>query len=334
MTTPHRPWSPHPPAHYQEPSTDPRGVENYLARQTQVQNPGYYDPYTQHGTWQPVTPVPPYVPGRHPSLPPNSQGYRSLHDQHPTDASVEALGLAEYSSRLNVRQQHIQSQPQLYAPQPPQPGYYLQSVSHPAGQTSRPTATQPQPPARDFIDIGPFTYTGIREVTPPPVRPPPARQSSPRRQQTREQSPSPARSAPARGHLPWASENDNEYDLGEPDPVFPPSSPHRNDSNNFPFNVQSAPSPSAHTAASETLAHSPGNQAGETSYFSPDPESHEDKKNWGVHEGEQPGDIGEDGKLISNGPRKRMAVRALEVLAATGACVACIYAFAVSFSWC
>jgi len=48
-----------------------------------------------------------------------------------------------------------------------------------------------------------------------------------------------------------------------------------------------------------------------------------------VSEGERAGDVGADGKLISNGPRKRMALRALEVVAAIGAVVACIYAFAV-----
>lgn len=116
--------------------------------------------------------------------------------------------------------------------------------------------------------------------------------------------------------------------------MFPSTSSHRNDSNSFPFNVQaqaqaeadSAPTPTSETAVSPANEHRPGFKE----YFASDPELNAEKKDWGVREGERPGDIGADGKLISNGPRIRMAVRALEVVAAIGACVACIYAFAVS----
>lgn len=325
MANPSRPWSPHPPAHYQEPSTESRGVVSVLASRAQAHSSPYYDPYSaQYGAWQPATQAP-YPPGRQSSLPvdpyghdPN--GYPISHHYQPTDASVEALDLAQYHARLNAQQQYAQSQPQVYIPRAPQPGYF----PHVAPDSSRSPVTH-QSPVRDFIDVGPFTYSGIRETSPPPLRLPPVQPAgSPRRQQTRD----PLNSPPPRSHLPWASENPNEYDLGDPDPVFPPSSPHRNDSNSFPFNVQSA-TPAADTPTSET-AHSPiARNLGETS-SSPDPEAQE--KNWGVREGDRPGDIGADGRLISNGPRKRMALRALEVLTAIGACIACIYAFIVSTS--
>ncbi|KAJ1309487.1 hypothetical protein OPQ81_006262 [Rhizoctonia solani] len=158
------------------------------------------------------------------------------------------------------------------------------------------------------------------------------RDESPQRAPRSEPPQRPQTESPApRGRLPWASENanPNNYDLGDPDLVYPPSSPHHNDSNSFQLNAQSQPQP--HDSVSEA-SHSPEERnANETSYFSPDPSTeNKNKKDWGVREvGERPGDINSDGKLISRGPRKRMAVRALEVLCSIGAVIACIYAFAV-----
>ncbi|KAG8749855.1 hypothetical protein FRC11_010961 [Ceratobasidium sp. 423] len=385
------------------------------------------------------------------SVPPNaSYG----HQTQPTDTSVEALDLAEYSAKLNAQQvgynpypqagypgygsnvqsgynahpqsaysMHPQSaynglpqstygsQPQStygtpqggyaygaqaqsgYASQPPAATNYptqpttanyqtpttayqsqpasttYQTPAQPASSQAPPVSNyNPQPPVRagtanvgDFIDVGPFTYSGIRETSPPPRRyESPLRHESPRRpqrhespQRVRQESPQrvprhespqraprnespqrPQNQSPApRGHLPWSSENSNpnDYDLGDPDLVYPPSSPNRNDSNSFPFNVQSQSQPRTHESASEA-SHSPEERnPNETSYFSPDPlAENKDKKDWGVRDvGERPGDINSDGKLISNGPRKRMALRALEVLCAIGAVIACIYAFAV-----
>ncbi|QRV99872.1 hypothetical protein RhiJN_27891 [Ceratobasidium sp. AG-Ba] len=341
MTSPQRPWSPHPPAHYQEPSTDPRGVENYLQSQTQpAPAQSYYDPYAAQSAMPTqyrqatLPPAPGYTPGY-------------AHHQQATDASVEALDLAQYSSRLNAQSQH-----QAYQPQPAyyHPASYPQSAypyTAPAPQSHAPPAQydyaqptapreQSRSPPRDFVDYGPFSYSGVREVSPPPARiPPPAQprlaSNSPRVQPPRHESPISPRSP--RERLPWASEAGNEHDLGEPDPVFPPSpsSPRRSDSAHaFPFNVQqsAALESNAHTATSETL-HTPDPPNAAKSYFSPDPEANEHKKDWGVHEGERPGDIGPDGKLISNGPRLRIAVRTLEALTAAGAVTACIYAFAV-----
>ncbi|KAG8793611.1 hypothetical protein FRC12_002243 [Ceratobasidium sp. 428] len=343
MTTPHRPWSPHPPAHYQEPTTDPHGVENYLQAQATPQS--YYDPYAAQSnmpSWQPA----PYNPQRQSTLPaaPGYGAYSGHHQQQPTDTSVEALDLAEYSSRLNAQSQsqpQFQVQPQMYHAQPANyyhPASYPQSAypvlqSHPAqpqydyNQTHT-QREQARSPPRDFIDSGPFSYTGVREMSPPPVRIPPPSQARPA-SAPRHQSPTPAHSP--RGHLPWATENDNEHDIGEPDPVFPPSpgSPRRADSTNtFPFNVQQAAATESnvHTATSETLHESRGNAPNSTS---PDPEMGKDEKDWGVREGVWPGDIGPDGKLISNGPRVRIAVRVLEACTAAGAITACIYAFAV-----
>ncbi|KAG9098361.1 hypothetical protein FRC07_010655, partial [Ceratobasidium sp. 392] len=332
MTTPHRPWSPHPPAHYQEPSTDPRGVENYL--QTQAAPQSYYDPYAAQSSmpWQPA----PYNPQRQSTLPaaPGYAPYAGQHQQQPTDTSVEALDLAEYSSRLNAQSQpQLRAQPQMYHSQPGyyHPASYPQSAypvmqSHPVPaqydyNQAQAQRVQARSPPRDFIDSGPFSYTGVRETSPSPVRIPPP-QSRP--------VPAPRHESPrsSRGHLPWATENDNEHDLGEPDPVFPPSpsSPRRADSTNtFPFNVQQAAATesNAHTATSETLHESQANAP------SSDPEMGKDERDWGVHEGDRPGDVGPDGKLISNGPRLRIAVRVLEALTAAGAISACIYAFAV-----
>ncbi|CAE6433679.1 unnamed protein product [Rhizoctonia solani] len=461
MTSQQQPWSTHTPTHYQQPSTDSRGVENYLASQQQQQQAGYSQPqqstypnqqlaysnqqpgYPQQpiSTYTPPAPAyaqsqpqgyspnsaysqqaptlpppPPHGANRQMSLPPNlAQGPSTFtqppygHVQQPTDTSVEALDLAEYSARLNAHQQYAQtrsgygtppqngyssytppaypSNPQSAFPQSaysahPQPGYgtppngYAYGAQHQSQPTSaypsqpatnyqsQPTTNyQPQPahqtqPASsnynpkpsasagtanvgDFIDVGPFTYSGIREMSPPPRRQEspqrPQRQESPQRPRhespLRHESPQrpPVQSPPPRGHLPWASENTdaNERDIGDPDLVYPPSTPHRNDANSFPFNVQAA-----QEAASQASNSPEERNQNETSYFSPDPEAQskqEGKKDWGVRDGEwgQPGDLNEDGKLVSNGPRKRMAVRALEVLSAIGVVIACIYAFAV-----
>ncbi|KAH7317986.1 hypothetical protein B0J17DRAFT_622034 [Rhizoctonia solani] len=475
MTSQPRPWSPQHPAHYQEPSTDPRGVENYLASQQQQQQAGYSQPpqsgyttqpqtgynqpqmssYTQptqgfpnpnpnsqtytpssytpnSGYPQPRPPLPPPPPlgaNRQMSLPMPSHGYNTPgnHAQQPTDTSVEALDLAAYSARLNAQQAGYSSYPgyasnaqtaygahpqsaytahpqPAYGSQPPsgyatppqggyaygaqaQSGYASQppAVTYPTQPTaanyptpttmhqSQPTTAHPsqppsathqtppastnynpKPPVRagtanvaDFIDIGPFTYSGIREMSPPPRRQEspqqPQRLESPQRAQRQEsphrvprnESPQrPQTESPApRGHLPWASENSNtnDFDLGDPDLVYPPSSPHRNDSNSFPFNVQAQSQAQAHDTASQSTQSPEERNANETSYFSPDPSTeNKDKKDWGVRDvGERAGDINADGKLISRGPRKRMAMRALEVLCAIGAVVACIYAFAV-----
>ncbi|KAG9102013.1 hypothetical protein FRC06_002407 [Ceratobasidium sp. 370] len=339
MTTPRRPWSPHPPAHYQEPSTDPHGVENYLQAQAGPQS--YYDPYAVQSSmpWQPAQ----YNPQRQSTLP-VAPGYAEYghHQRQATDTSVEALDLAEYSSRF-IQPQH-QSQSQMYNSQPayyhhpaPYPQSAYPSYTAPAPQSHTPPTQyysqpqtlrgQSQSPPRDFIDSGPFSYSGVREVSPPPVRVPPPQSRSTlgtRAQQPRRESP-----ASPRGHLPWATESDNEHDLGEPEPVFPPSpsSPRRTDSATaFPFNVQqsAAMESNTQTATSETL-HTPEPK----SHFSSDPETSEDSKDWGVHEGNRPGDIGPDGKMISNGPRLRIAVRVLETCTAAGAVAACIYAFAV-----
>ncbi|CAE6530778.1 unnamed protein product [Rhizoctonia solani] len=503
MTSQSQPWSPHPPAHYQQPSTDPRGVENYLASQQQQQAGGYptqqptgypqpqqpsypnqqptgynqqpnavtpagqgYTPnpnshtqtYAPNSAYPqprpPLPPPPPHGANRQMSLPVNTSQISAPNPSHghqtqPTDTSVEALDLAEYSARLNAQQAGHNLYPQAGYPGygsnvqsgynvHPQSGYsahpqsaysaHPQSAygSHPqsaygtpqggyaygaqaqSGYASQPSAAtayptqptaanyqtpttayqsqpapayqtppasnqtpptsnyNPQPPVRagtanlgDFIDVGPFTYSGIREMSPPPRRhESPLRHESPQRpqryespQRVRRESPQraprhespqrvprnespqrPQNQSPApRGHLPWSSEttNLNERDLGDPDLVYPPSSPNRNDSNSFPFNVQSQSQ--AHESASEA-SHSPEERnPNETSYFSPDPSTeNKDKKDWGVKEvGERPGDVNSDGKLISNGPRRRMAVRALEVLCAIGVVVACIYAFAV-----
>ncbi|GAB1517988.1 hypothetical protein RhiTH_001045 [Rhizoctonia solani] len=461
MTSQPQPWSHHPPAHYQQPSTDPRGVENYLASQQQQQaaysqpqqstypnqqpmysnqQPGYaqqpvstytppaqayaqsqppvYTPnsaYPQHAPSLP--PPPPHGANRQMSLPLNvSQGPSAFvhppsgHAQQPTDTSVEALDLAEYSARLNAHQhQYAQTQSGYGSPVPNGYSSYVQPVypsnpqsahspsaygAHPpsgygtppngyaygsqaqnqpnSGYPSQPPANypsqpahqpqpasnyNPKPPVRagtanvgDFIDVGPFTYSGIREMSPPPKRQEspqrpvrqespqrphresPLRHESPQRRNESPQRPQAQSPPPTRGHLPWASENTNtnDQDLGDPDLVYPPSTPNRNDANSFPFNVQAA------QEAASQASHSPEeHNQNETSYFSPDPEApskQEEKKDWGVRDGEwgQPGDVNEDGKLISNGPRKRMAVRALEVLSAIGAVIACIYAFAVS----
>ncbi|KAG8696006.1 hypothetical protein FRC08_007419 [Ceratobasidium sp. 394] len=339
MTTPRRPWSPHPPAHYQEPSTDPHGVENYLA---QAQGQSYYDPYAAQSSmpWQPAQ----YNPQRQSTMPvaPAYAGY-GHHQQQATDTSVEALDLAEYSSRFiqpQPQQSQMYSQPAYYHHPAPYPQSAYPSYPAPVPQShasstqynySQPQTLrgQSQSPPRDFIDSGPFSYSGVREVSPPPVRVhPPQSRPTPgaRAQQPRRESP-----ASPRGHLPWAteSEHEHEHDLGEPDPVFPPSptSPRRTDSATaFPFNVQqsAAMESNTHTATSETL-HPPEPK----SHFSSDLEASEDDKDWGVREGNRPGDIGPDGKLISNGPRLRIAVRMLEACAATGAIAACIYAFAV-----
>ncbi|KAF8609878.1 hypothetical protein BDV93DRAFT_517105 [Ceratobasidium sp. AG-I] len=355
MTSPQRPWSPHPPTHYQEPSTDQRGVENYLASQTQAQtqapsSQSYYDPYAaQSMPWQPAPPQPQYAGARQMSLPmtsaygtyaPNAQ--YAGHQQQATDASVEALDLAAYSAHLHNQQQYAQSQPQMYPSQPQQSTYYPQAPPYQYAAPQPAVASQPQfapeqyhqtqhsqsqTPIRDFIDAGPFSYSGIRETSPPRVLSPPAQPRPAPRRQSIDHSRSPPPPQSPRGHLPWATES--EHDLGEPDPVFPP---HRNDSNSFPFNVQSAAAESnAHTTTSEAATPEGGANANpHKSYFSPDPEAHQPKNDWGVHQGgSRPGDIGADGKLISNGPRLRMAVRALEAVAPIGACVACIYAFAV-----
>ncbi|QRW27717.1 hypothetical protein RhiXN_02312 [Rhizoctonia solani] len=417
MTSQPQPWSHHPPAHYQQPSTDPRGVENYLASQQQQQaaysqpqqstypnqqpmysnqQPGYaqqpvstytppaqayaqsqpqvYTPnsaYPQHAPSLP--PPPPHGANRQMSLPLNvSQGPSAFvhppsgHAQQPTDTSVEALDLAEYSARLNAHPSMPKLSPgmglrsQMVAQNQPNSGYPSQPPanypSQPAHQPQPASNYNPKPPVRagtanvgDFIDVGPFTYSGIREMSPPPKRQEspqrpvrqespqrprhesPLRHESPQRRNESPQRPQAQSPPPTRGHLPWASENTNtnDQDLGDPDLVYPPSTPNRNDANSFPFNVQAA------QEAASQASHSPEeHNQNETSYFSPDPEApskQEEKKDWGVRDGEwgQPGDVNEDGKLISNGPRKRMAVRALEVLSAIGAVIACIYAFAV-----
>ncbi|CAE6468768.1 hypothetical protein ACGC1H_004196 [Rhizoctonia solani] len=263
-----------------------------------------------------------------------------------------------------------------YTSQPPAAAYQIQptAANYQSPTAAHPPTTYPTPPASqpassnynpepavgrgtvnvaDFIDVGPFTYSGIR--SPPPKREEspqrPQRHESPQRPQRHEspqrvqrhESPqrAPRNDTPQRpqaqspqpaGHLPWAPGNTstNDHDLGDPDLVYPASSPSRNNSNSV-FNVQAQSQNQAHDSASET-SHSPEERnANETSYFSPDPSTeNKGKKDWGVREeGERAGDINSDGKLISNGPRIRIAVRALEVLCAIGAVVACIYAFAV-----
>ncbi|CAE6480698.1 unnamed protein product [Rhizoctonia solani] len=240
------------------------------------------------------------------------------------------------------------SQPAYQTP-PPASNYQSQPVS--SNYNPQPTIGGGTANVGDFIDVGPFTYSGIRETSPerPQRHQSPQRQASPQRPQRYEspqrvprqespqrvpiarhespQRPAPERQAsqPTRGHLPWASENTNASDpeLGDPDLMYPS----RNNSTSVLPNAQAH----EHDSASEA-SHTPEERnPNETSYFSPNPSTeNKDKKDWGVRqEGERAGDINSHGKLIPNGPRKRMAVRALEVLCAIGAVIACIYAFAV-----
>ncbi|CAE6404731.1 unnamed protein product [Rhizoctonia solani] len=326
-----------------------------------------YNPYPQAGYGSNVQPA-------------YGQPAYSAHPQ-PAYASQPQSGYATppggYAYGAQVQPGYASQTPAAaYPTQPTAANYQSPTTAHPSMTYPTPPASQPvssnynpEPTVgggtvnvADFIDVGPFTYAGIR--SPPPKRDEspqrPQRQESPQRPQRhespqrvqRQESPqrvqrhespqkAPRNESPQRpqtqsphptGHLPWAPGNTsaNGHDLGDPDLVYPASTPSRNNSNSA-FNVQARSQNPAHDSASEA-SHSPEERnANETSYFSPDPSTeNKGKKDWGVREeGERAGDINSDGKLISNGPRIRMAVRALEVLCAIGAVVACIYAFAV-----
>ncbi|KAF8758713.1 hypothetical protein RHS01_02333 [Rhizoctonia solani] len=340
------------PGYAQQPvSTYTPPAQAYAQSQPQVYTPN--SAYPQHAPSLP--PPPPHGANRQMSLPLNvSQGPSAFvhppsgHAQQQLipclslESSIRALSVCVWrASSVGVRDTSQWICVWFTGPESAELGYPSQPPanypSQPAHQPQPASNYNPKPPVRagtanvgDFIDVGPFTYSGIREMSPPPKRQEspqrpvrqespqrprhesPLRHESPQRRNESPQRPQAQSPPPTRGHLPWASENTNtnDQDLGDPDLVYPPSTPNRNDANSFPFNVQAA-----QEAASQGL--SSIQARGEEGLGCEDGE-------WG-----QPGDVNEDGKLISNGPRKRMAVRALEVLCAIGAVIACIYAFAV-----